>query len=107
MNKKKDVSVIPKGIYCYDGNYRCPYWQGNRDGTVFCQYLEEGGIDNDCTDKQYDSLIETFGSEEEVDKVFPLDLLWDHCKECGENDDFTEKDWDELEKEQIKMRRTK
>jgi len=70
---EKGISVIPKGDYCYRGKCCCPYWDSasnvEEQSNGFCWFLgkgdwmppEEGG---------------TF-------------LLWDQCKECGENE------WDE------------
>lgn len=69
MNKnEKDKSVIPKGIYCYDEERRCPYWEFHKNDIDeeygYCHYLEE-----------YDGL-----------------LLWDQCKICGINDELEEGD---------------
>lgn len=56
---------IPKGCYCYDENGLCPYW--DKDLTKpdqengYCHYLKKG------------------------DDELKLGLLWDQCKECGEN----------------------
>ena len=74
----KDVSLIPKGFYCYtighiapDGVVevtRCPYWSRVSDKdpqeSGYCSFIEEG-----------DWEMEGFG------------LLWDSVKECGENVD--------------------
>ncbi len=67
----KSTEVIPEGLYCYtydsDGALKlCPYWdkfdehEPQNDG--YCHFLEEGDWDVDG-----------------------LSLLWDQCKECGEN----------------------
>jgi len=61
---------IPKGPYCYNENGICPYWSLVKDRPSqengYCKYLKKG-----------DWELET-------------GLLWDQCKECGENfdDDF-------------------
>jgi len=74
----KDVTVIPKGVYCYRGDYVCPYWdyvqaQGLKgtQNNGYCHYLERGDWD-----------------------AYGVGLLWDQCKECGENEG-----WDEIEEE--------
>jgi len=75
--KKMDISVIPKGMYCYSPlNYKngkyyikiCPYWSLNENKPKqvngYCSYLGYG--------------------DWEVDN---LSLLWDQCKECHIKDD--------------------
>lgn len=57
-----DKYKIPNGIYCYDENGTCPYWQ-KRNGKVYCAFLEK--------------------DEDELDSL----ILWDQCKECGVNDE--------------------
>lgn len=69
---KKNKDLIPNGIYCYSYNKRlgfsqtCPYWYIMIDKPEqengYCAYMEEGDWEN---------------------KV--LSLIWDQCKECGEN----------------------
>jgi hypothetical protein len=104
----KDTSVIPKGDYCYtwkevpseSNNYRgtvnlCSYYDvKNVNGVEFpwCNYLELGGTPGDGnwagwedSDKADDILNKHFGSTEETEKHLPLFLLFDGCKECGEN----------------------
>ena len=75
----KPTDIIPEGMYCYsrdtDGSFiRCPYWELRGDqeeqNNGYCHFLEEGDWD-----------------------VEGLSLLWDSCKECGENwgdDEFIE-----------------
>ena len=62
----KDESIIPKGIYCYDENRVCPYWNLKEfkpeQENGYCSFLEEG--------------------DWEMEGV---SLLWDQCKECGVN----------------------
>lgn len=61
----KDTSKIPKGIYCYDENGKCPYWSIREDREEqengYCKFLEMGDGENG---------------------IF---LLWDQVKECTEN----------------------
>ena len=97
---EKDISVIPKGPYCYhhinptwvDGKLvfkptYCPYWSIREDKPEqengYCSYLEWGDW------------------EAEVPPDFPehfprsvLSLLWDAVKECHINDKI---DYDEME----------
>ena len=97
----KDTSIIPKGPYCYsraegvnkygipNAKY-CPYMTSKDYNGVtcpYCSYLEKGGLDNIVTDGDFAKLIEHFGSEEKVFDGLPLTLLFDSCKECGENED--------------------
>jgi len=60
---------IPKGIYCYDENGQCPYWQkleNANEPEAYCHYLEMS--DGDIENRRLSS------------------LLWDQCKECGVNE---------------------
>lgn len=101
----KDIDLIPTGHYCYvpdeeknknkkDDDFSfyiklCPYFSHKKDegvGVVYCKFLKEGGIINDTTDKDFKKLIKKYGSDENVYKKYPLDLLWDQVKECGENE---------------------
>lgn len=102
-----DKSKIPKGDYCYTwveepsekNRFRgkvnlCPYWKAREINGVevpWCDYLNLGGIPacgdwkgwkSDDTEKK---LIDFFGSEEKMEKELPLSLLFEQCKECGEN----------------------
>lgn len=58
---------IPGGIYCYDSNGICPFWDkdSNREfqSNGYCHYLGFGDWESDF-----------------------LSLLWDQCKECSVND---------------------
>ena len=104
----KDASVIPKGDYCYtwkevpseSNNYRgtvnrCPYYDVKNVNGVhvpWCNYLELGGFPGngkwagwEDSDKADEVLIEHFGSKEKMEEKLPLFLLFDSCKECGEN----------------------
>lgn len=73
LKREKGGSVIPKGVYCYDGKGKCPYHdiiEGKpRQSNGFCWFLEEG----DWTEG-------AFG------------MLWDACKSCGINDGLEEGD---------------
>jgi len=72
IRRKFDKDDIPEGPYCYHysrSRGRCPFFDHNRlarsQSYGYCHYLKAG-------DWQYKG---TF-------------LLWDQCKECGENDDL-------------------
>lgn len=102
---KKDKSLIPIGQYCYridtlydgpkieDGGIptvNCPYqkykkYKNTGVSLPYCAYLEEYGWSNNMTNEEFDKLVEHFGSEDKTFDAFPMDLLWDSCKECGEN----------------------
>jgi hypothetical protein len=108
----KDTSVIPKGQYCYtwenDPNYNwendpngssgflpgkakyCPYYGSKMMNGVevpWCSLLSLGGTDNNWKAGDWEKVRESYPSEEAMDKELPLFLLWDSCKECGENFD--------------------
>lgn len=103
--QEKDTSLIPIGHYCYrrdifyDGSklkpgqiaiVTCPYsTYKNINGidVPYCAYLERLGWDNKFTEMDMKKLVQHFGSEDAVFDKLNLDLLWDSCKECGENYD--------------------
>jgi len=62
---------IPLGVYCYDENGRCPFWD----------------IDMDAPPQQ-NGYCHLLGSGDNEDEG--LGLLWDQCKICGLNDDWKE-----------------
>ena len=94
---KNDISKIPKGHYCYtydaktDECNHCPYLGFETINTDVkpiklwhCSFLNQS--DCHCSDEDFELLKSHFGmSDEELWEKFPLDLLWDACKECGEN----------------------
>jgi hypothetical protein len=103
-NEPKDTTIIPKGDYCYKfdgrrgvdektglpwmGTKNCPYMTSKEFNGVtvhWCDFLECGDVGNYCSDEDYKKLLEHFGSEKKLQEVLPLLLLWDGCKECGEN----------------------
>lgn len=103
----KDVSVIPEGMYCYapdidknenkdendDAYYTkaCPYWGYTKDEGVdicSCSFLKEGCIPNGTSKKDFKKLKKKYGSSNKVFEKYPLDILWDQVKECGENYGF-------------------
>jgi len=104
---EKDTSVIPVGHYCYvpdieknankdedDHAYYtkpCPYFKYKKDvgvGVVKCKFLGKGGLINGTTKKEFKKLKKKYGSSKKVYKKYPLFLLWDQVKECGENSDW-------------------
>lgn len=89
---------IPKGIYCYDGNTRCPFYSYKTYDSVkvpYCLYLNEGDISN-LDEEEDKKLLEYFKcDEDELEKKFPLSLLWDQVKECGINNDLEEDEFGE------------
>jgi len=78
------IEVIPEGLYCYTYSdvdcsddqrlSMCPYWdiddKRESQNNGYCHFLGEGDWD-----------------------VEGLSLLWDQCKECGQNfgDELNEK----------------
>lgn len=94
----KDTSIIPKGDYCYTINRieycriftnTCPYYDFTVVNDVLiptCKYLELMGSPG-CTDEDFQKLLDYYGNHANICKAMPLTLLWDRCKECGENVD--------------------
>lgn len=88
LKRAKGKTIIPKGCYCYDENGQCPYWDCDErkpeQYNGFCWYMEKGDMDL--------AKEKTFIEEETGEKIqgqnmpVPVSLLWDACKECGEND---------------------
>lgn len=100
---KKDKSLIPKGLYCYSGDYKCPYWEiiegMHKQANGYCHFLEKGDWD---LNKEYGKEVEitTFDKYKNPIKEiiyddfdFPYSLLWDSCKECHINDDIEDEKW--------------
>ena len=83
---KKDASLIPLGMYCYDyteGGERvqCPYWNRTDYGTVRCEYLEKEVID-EFDDDAEEKIRTRFGVADASDKFGWCDLLADECRIC-------------------------
>ncbi len=106
MSEEKDTSVIPEGPYCYvpdeeknknksedDFTYYikpCPYFKHITDEGVticHCSFLDEGSVPDETSEEDFEKLEKKYGSDEAVWKKYPLTLLWDQVKECGENFD--------------------
>lgn len=92
MDNDPRVAQIPSGPYCYDGTTVCPFFQGkhyitNGVDIAYCSYLKLGSI-GDLTDEQFEALKEfhSTSSDEDIFELYPLALLWDQVKECGENE---------------------
>ena len=52
----------------------------------FISGCKTGGINDSTCSCIYDKLEKKYGSDEAVWEKYPLDLLWDQVKECGENE---------------------
>ena len=86
----KDISIIPKGIYCIDYSKKdhrtCPYWTRikglpeHEDG--FCLFLEKSDyqINEEGGETEWYS-----GDGKRKGKVgpheIPMSLIWDQCKD--------------------------
>jgi len=78
--------MIPHGPYCYDNKGRCPYFTIkfiNNIGITWCKYLNLGDLGN-ITDNEFKNLKQ-FHNNEDVNKLYPLSVLWDQVKECNIN----------------------
>lgn len=92
----KDKSKIPGGIYCYNNNGTCPYYNYVRTDRLYenngekCPHRdkcdEECGTDstNSCTVKVVECKYMRYVDECEDS------LLWDMVKECGINGEIDE-----------------
>ena len=81
-----------KGIYCYDENGKCPYWDLREDKPYqrngYCSFMEKGDWDFNAT-REYKS--DQTGETQTADEIgLPFSLLWDSCKECGINNEIEE-----------------
>jgi hypothetical protein len=101
MKTRKDISRIPNGLYCYnwkelpstENNFkgkinRCPYFEDKNINGVcvpWCDYLECGGISNNHSQEDYKKIRKFYKTKKAMNDDLPLFLLWDLCKECGEN----------------------
>jgi hypothetical protein len=93
--KLKSTSVIPKGMYCYNDGWDCPYW--SRDKRLpkmengYCKYLGKSDWDiNEESDTKHGGWDVWDAREKKcVGKVSAHkcygSLLFDMCKECGIN----------------------
>jgi hypothetical protein len=103
-----NASNIPEGLYCYKYRERkadepefneaglpiryveyCPFYGWKEIGGVempWCSFLNQGGYDNiEYSKGELESIRATFKTQKEHDDALPLFLLWDGCKECGQN----------------------
>ena len=102
--------LIPQGSYCYTysgtGKFAlCPHFVGRDVNGVtlpFCTFLNKGSVPGSLgslSEIEQEQLKEAWGTEkwtdpttQEVHETFiipekwDLFLLWDQCKECGQND---------------------
>lgn len=77
----KDVSLIPKGMYCYRENKICPYW------SCDVTYEESDWMKMRPISNGKCSFLNTTDNDEPG-----AGLLWDQVKECGENMGWEEDD---------------
>lgn len=81
-----DKTKIPPGPYCYVP-FLCPYRTTIEDEGVtlsYCLFLEDGDTGG-IPEGSFDKLVKKYGSDDAVWEKYTLGLLWDGCKECGEN----------------------
>ena len=83
--EKHGTSVIPRGPYCEN----CPYWDRLPDRenqfNGWCWYMQEGDLE---IEQEMELTCQKTGKVLKGNEMpFPVSLLWDGCKECGENDD--------------------
>jgi hypothetical protein len=91
MQNDPRVARIPSGPYCYNGKGKCPFWvlrPINGVEVVYCRFLQQGDIFN-LSDEDFDTLKDYHNvTDDELRELYPLSLLWDQVKECGENSEY-------------------
>jgi hypothetical protein len=87
----KDISKIPKGLYCYDENGKCPYWSLIKNLPIqengYCSFLKKSDYDLNEEQGEIHGRNRNNGEFVIPTHFLPLSLLWDQCKECGINMD--------------------
>jgi len=104
IEKKEMEKSIPKGLYCYNENGRCPWLEhrpehhGQEDG--YCKYLGKGDYEINREVKEatvtYTNKAGKRVTEIEIygpDNPCAFSLLWDMCKECGIDNEIDEEEW--------------
>jgi len=80
MNKED----IPYGMYCYSGDYTCPYWSKRADKRErddgYCSYLDLGDWMENGTFLLWDQVKECGVNEEEIE-------YWE-CPHCGHEESW-------------------
>ena len=89
LKKWKLQRRIPRGPYCYSshlGKELCPYYMYKFDAdveVVFCEYLKCGDISS-VSEVDFEKLLKSRENNTRLlYEDYPLDTLWDQCKECG------------------------
>jgi len=83
-----NIDIIPKGKNCYDHNGTCSYYTSKKiEGIciLWCNYLNEGGVDRNIDEDDIKILNEHFGTDGTIEINLPLSGLSSQCKECNEN----------------------
>lgn len=70
-------SLIPVGLYCYEGDYLCPFWEKDEKGLTVCTFAD---IIDYSDYKDYE--LELWQERE-----WNSTLLSDQVKECGVNEE--------------------
>ena len=101
MKRRLIHKFVPNGHYCYkyvNGKYKhCKFGTHitirTKQGDVIlshCRYLNLSSLN--CTDEEFKMLKAHYNaSDDEIFDKFPLDFLWDGCKECNLNIDNRER----------------
>jgi len=89
--KTKNPALIPRGVYCYDENGKCPYWRLKKNlpeqENGYCSFLRES--DYDRNEKMgMVKWISKDGVSYTEPHLIPISLIWDSCKECNINDEI-------------------
>ena len=108
----KDISLIPKGFYCYlminGRQVNCPYWSINEtypeQNNGYCSYLEKGDWDftkeiGTWSIRQDDGTYKKVRTSGEEMGLY-TGLLFDQVKECGINELTDEELFEEIKIEE-------
>jgi hypothetical protein len=98
MNEK----LIPPGTCCYvndkNGQLNCPYLIKKNIkgiGVPWCKYLNKGGIDNNWTQEERNTLVNYYGSAKNMFEELPLEGIGIATKDCTINKKAKEEDFEE------------
>jgi len=80
---------IPQGMYCYEKEKVCPFWDRNdrlpKEENGYCHYLQQGDWD---ANEEGGVVVNLHTDERKDVSYLPFSgMLWDKVKECTINDE--------------------
>jgi len=92
MKPSKDtLKKIPRGFYCYEGDYVCPFWSSRKDlpeqENGYCSHLKQSDwdINEENGDMKWTRRDGTPAGTTKAHEI-GMSLLWDQVKMCGLNE---------------------